>query len=267
MRLVRAILLGGLAALVVLALIALVALGTLNGRLEQAFAPLAQQTATPYIPPLVSQATPSPGREPSPSPSVAPSATATVTPRPTQSPSPTALPSQTPTPRVPPLRAFVTQVATSGAHAPGGLYIPQILAAEVVPQPPDNPGFVSSRENTVTAFRLATEYGVLGLLAHNTLAGEAFLHLQEGDVFYVIYGDGAVRPYLVTQVVRYQALQPDSPYTDFIDLQTGERLSVAQAFRRIYGSMRGGAVLQTCIARGEELSWGRLFVLARPLTP
>ncbi len=169
---------------------------------------------------------------------------------------------------MPSLAAFVA--ALQGEHRPPdavvGLYIPGVLAARVVEQPPGQDGFVAALPATVTRFRLAARYyGTLGLLAHNTLAGAAFFRLREGDVFYVVLGDGRVEAYLVTQVLRYRALQPNSPYSPFIDLTTGERLTVAEAFRRTYGAAQGGAVLQTCIARGKLLTWGRLFVLARAL--
>jgi hypothetical protein len=151
-------------------------------------------------------------------------------------------------------------------HAVVGLYIPGVLAARVVEQPPREDAFVAALPDTVTRFRLAARYyGTLGFLAHNTLAGVAFFRLKQGDVFYVVRGDGKVEAYLVTQVVRYRALQPDSPYSSFVDLTTGERLTVEEAFRRTYGAVPGGAVLQTCIARGQKPTWGRWFVLARPL--
>ncbi len=210
----------------------------------------------------------------------APLPTATATPVPTPTPRPTAPPAPTrapapspaltptPTPALPSLAAFVA--ALQREHYPPaavvGLYIPGVLAARVVEQPQGQDGFVAAVPNAVTRFRLASRYyGTLGFLAHNTLAGAAFFHLKAGDVFYVIRGDGSVEAYLVMQLVRYRALQPDSPYSAFVDLATGEHLTVVEAFRRTYGGVQGGAVLQTCIARGGKTTWGRLFVLARAL--
>ena len=210
----------------------------------------------------------------------APRPTATSTPLPTPTPRPTVLPTPTraatpvpsptprPTPSLPSLPVFVAalQAEHHPAEAVVGLYIPGVLAARVVEQPPGKDGFVAALPDTVTRFRLAARYyGTLGLLAHNTLAGAAFFHLKPGDVFYLVQGDGRVKACLVTRVMQYRALQPNSPYSAFIDLQTGERLTVAEAFRRTYGAAQGGVVLQTCIARQGVLTWGRLFVLARPL--
>ena len=188
-------------------------------------------------------------------------------PTPTPAPSPTPQEAAAQPPGIPPLEDFAAQVQGGGGHTPVGLYLPEHLAARVVPQPPDNPAYVPFQPDQVALFRLAVQYNVWGFLAHNTLAGAAFFALQEGDVFYVLFGDGKVQPFLVTRVLRYQALSPNSPYSDFIDLQTGERLTATQVFHRTYGAARGGAVLQTCIARNGLDNWGRLFLLARPLSP
>lgn len=212
---------------------------------------------------------------PSPSPSPRPALTATPLPSPSPRPVPTATPTLRPTPTpaastIPSLQAFVAQVVAAhpSPTAVAGLYLPGVLAARVVEQPPRQDAFVAMLPQTVTRFRLAARYyGTLGLLAHNSLAGAAFFHLETGDVFYGVRGDGRVRAYLVTRIVRYRALTPNSPYSAFIDLQTGERLTVTEAFARTYGAARGGVVLQTCIARQGQAAWGRLFVLARPLGP
>jgi len=207
-------------------------------------------------------------------PTLAPTLTSTWIPTLALSPTPTvSLPTVTPIPAaptqqgMPSLETFAAQVGGGDGHVPVGLYLPEHLAARVVSQPAGNPGFVPFQPDQVALFRLALQYDVLGFLAHNTLAGAAFFALREGDVFYVIYGDGEVQPFLVTRVLRYQALSPNSPYSEFIDLRTGERLTATQVFYRTYGAAKGGAVLQTCIAREGLANWGRLFLLARPLKP
>ncbi|HFC08488.1 MAG TPA: hypothetical protein ENJ54_01345 [Chloroflexi bacterium] len=229
---------------------------------EVVVTPPAATVLVPAMPAPRPTATATPPPTPTPHPTAPPVPTGAAVPSPTLAPTPT------PTPSLPSLAAFVA--ALQREHRPSeavvGLYLPGVLAARVVEQPPGKDGFVAALPGTVTRFRLAARYyGTLGFLAHNTLAGAAFFHLKAGDVFYVIRGDGGVEAYLVTQLVRYRALQPDSPYSAFIDLATGERLTVAEAFRRTYGSAQGGAVLQTCIARGKKTTWGRLFVLARAL--
>jgi hypothetical protein len=68
-------------------------------------------------------------------------------------------------------------------------------------------------------------------------------------------------------VLSYQALSPTSPYSNFVDLNTKKLLSAEQLFYNIYG--RGGSTLvfQTCISTEQVPSWGRLFVLAKPIEP
>ncbi len=217
-------------------------------------------------------ATETPSFTETPSPTASPTLTSTTapTPEPTATSTPPSeleqiLGSQEGTAGLPSLEAFATQQAIAAKDRVTGLYIPGVLAAPIVEQPAGNNGYVSPLPNTITRFRVASQVGVLGLLGHNTLAGSAFFKLKNGDVFYVIYGDGSIKPFIVTKILKYQALSPNSPYSDFIDLTTGERLSVTQAFQRTYGQAQGGAVLQTCIARNGIGTWGRIFVVAYPL--
>jgi hypothetical protein len=67
--------------------------------------------------------------------------------------------------------------------------------------------------------------------------------------------------YTVSYAEEYQALSPNSPTSNFVNLDTGETLSSTNLFYRVYG---GGTrtTFQTCIAQGNEDSWGRLFVIA-----
>jgi hypothetical protein len=110
---------------------------------------------------------------------------------------------------------------------------------------------------------MAAWYGVTGLLAHNYAAGRLFFELELGDDVKVVYGDGQVKRYQVNAVLRYQALQPDSPTSDFVDLASSQQLSASEVFTRVYA---GGehVTFQTCIAAGGQGSWGRLFVIAEP---
>lgn len=146
-----------------------------------------------------------------------------------------------------------------GAYAPGAFALP------VIQQPAGNPAFVADLADVATQFSMATDYGVIGLLAHNTLAGARFFNLELEDQVVLVQGDGFVQAYVVTEIRRLQALQPYSPYSEFIDIDApGGRLTAADLFFQIYNTP-GRLVLQTCIAANGVDSWGRLFVIAEPV--
>ena len=133
----------------------------------------------------------------------------------------------------------------------------------VVQQPKDQPAFVSSEADVLTQFNLPRQYGTTGLLAHNFLSGKHFAEIRVGDIVSVVYGDGHAARYRVEKIESYQALSPTSPYSQFIDLSAPQnrRLSSADLFNRIY-THPGKVVFQTCIAEGNEASWGRVFINA-----
>jgi hypothetical protein len=162
------------------------------------------------------------------------------------------------------LSAFVQQVESGHAGVVRGVFVPDTLSMPVLRQPSDNPGFISSEDGVVTQFGMAETYGSIGLLAHNYLGGSEFFALEEGKQVYLVMGDGEVRRYVIAEVHRYQAAQPNSPYSDFYDLDDeGAKYSARQLFHMMY-EREGDVVFQTCIA-GEGIStWGRLFVIATP---
>ena len=164
---------------------------------------------------------------------------------------------------LPLLSIFVSQVKNGQSDQLRGIYVPEVLAAPVVQQPKGNNGFVSSRENIVTQFGLASQFGSIGLLAHNNLAGASFSQLEKDQKIYLIYGDGQISTFVVTEILSYQALKPNSPSSKFMDLNTYGVLKASEVFSRVY-ERQGQAIFQTCISRGDELSWGRLFVIAEP---
>lgn len=146
----------------------------------------------------------------------------------------------------------------------GGIYIQNILAIKIVAQPPDNPGFVSSEENTVTSFSLASQFGSIGLLAHNTLAGDEFSRISLGDVIYKIESTGVIKSYQVTEILKYQAVIPNSPYSDFVNLSDPvSTISAQTLFQQTY-AQAGKLILQTCIESEGNPNWGRLFIIAEP---
>jgi hypothetical protein len=164
---------------------------------------------------------------------------------------------------LPPLRAFADELRNGQADELRGIYIPEVLAASIVQQPPGRNGYVSNQKNTVTQFGLASDFKSIGLLAHNYLAGEGFASLEKGQEIYLIYGDGKILVVLVTEILQYQALQPNSVTSDFVNLDDGYVLKAPELFSKVYNRL-GQIILQTCIAMEGNPSWGRLFVIAKP---
>jgi hypothetical protein len=165
---------------------------------------------------------------------------------------------------IPSLDQFSAALNKGQANVVAGVYAQELFALRVVKQVADNPAYVSPINGTVTQFGMATQYGTVGLLAHNYLAGAYFSRLSVGQEIDIVNGDGAIRRYAVTNIRRFQALNPTSPYSNFVDLENGgAQLSSTDLFNQIYA---GGnkVVFQTCIYGNGNWSWGRLFVTATP---
>lgn len=162
------------------------------------------------------------------------------------------------------MEEFVRTVKNGTPNILVGVYVPDVFALPVLQQPANNPGFVSTQQNSVTQFAAASQFGTKGLLAHNYLSGAQFFQIELNKVFYLIYGDGSTKSYIVSAIKRYQALQPDSPTSNFVDLQNpGAVISAADLFSRIY-ARKDQVVFQTCIEKDGNSSWGRIFVIAAP---
>jgi hypothetical protein len=101
------------------------------------------------------------------------------------------------------------------------------------------------------------------LLAHNTLAGRDFSRLSIGQQVRLVYGDGRVEDFLVANILRFQASNPESVSSSFLNLDRNETLSAGEMFTRTYTGERH-LVFQTCIAANGNASWGRLFIIAVP---
>jgi hypothetical protein len=144
-----------------------------------------------------------------------------------------------------------------------GIYVTDALALPVVQQPSSNAGYVSNKDGEATQFGMPSQYGNIGLLAHNHLAGKSFSQLTIGQEVRLIYGDGHVEYFIVTEILKYQALQPTSPYSSFKNLTKDETLTAEQMFKRVYFGDHH-VTFQTCIEANGNLSWGRLFVMAIP---
>jgi hypothetical protein len=132
----------------------------------------------------------------------------------------------------------------------------------VVQQPSGNSGYVSTMSDTFTQFGMASNYGSIGVLAHNYLAGKYLNSLSVGDVITVTFTDGSIKDYTVSDVKIYQALSPESMYSNFVDVNnTSKVLSSSNMFLSTFG-LKGALVLQTCVTKNGNSSWGRIFVIA-----
>ncbi len=160
---------------------------------------------------------------------------------------------------------FSRTVQNDEADVLRGVYVADAFALPVVQQPSGNPGYVSNYDGQLTQFSMAAQFGNLGLLAHNHLAGKSFSQLAVGQEVRLIYGNGRVEYFVITEILQYQALQPTSMRSEFRDLATDETITANQLFERVYTG-KHHVTFQTCIEANGDLSWGRLFVVAMPKT-
>jgi hypothetical protein len=166
---------------------------------------------------------------------------------------------------LPDFTVFSKMVQNGTADILSGIYVQNILALPVVQQPAGNAGYVSNNDGEVTQFAMASQYGNVGLLAHNYLSGKTFSQLTVGQEVRLVYGDGKVEYFIVKEVLQYQAMQPNSPWSSFLDLNDDTVLTAEQMFKRVYAGDRH-VTFQTCIYADGISSWGRLFVVAEPKT-
>jgi hypothetical protein len=166
--------------------------------------------------------------------------------------------------QIPSLETFAATLNQGQPGVTAGVYVAGTFAVRVVKQVANNPAYVSPINGTVTQFGLAMQQGTIGLLAHNYLTGAHFSKLALGQEIDIVDGDASVRRYFVSSIRRFQALNPTSPYSTFVDAENGgTQLSSTDLFNLMYS---GGnkVVLQTCIYANGSWSWGRLFVTAMP---
>lgn len=160
------------------------------------------------------------------------------------------------------LDQFIDQVR-SGHGDWSGVYVTEKFAYTIVQQPVNKYEFVSSQPKEVTQFML-TDPQVVGLLAHNHLAGQAFFDLETGDTVYLVSGIGEIRKYQVADSVSMRVISPNSSTTLYEDLENGELLDAAKVFSRFYMG-ESQLTFQTCIQYNGNSSWGRLFITAIPV--
>jgi hypothetical protein len=144
------------------------------------------------------------------------------------------------------------------------IYFGDSVFLPVVQQPSDKPNYVSTNDGEVTQFSSASQYGNIGLLAHNYLSGKFFSHLAVGQEVLLEYEGGKTERFIIAEILQYRALQPKDPFSSFQNLSNkDEILSASQMFERVYAGNHH-ITLQTCIAKNGNSSWGRLFVVAVP---
>ena len=167
---------------------------------------------------------------------------------------------------IPAFISFIDSIKNGQANVIRGVYSPDLFALKVVQQPSNDASYVSPWKDLVTEFKAAHDAGNIGLLAHNDMAGQDFPALKTGQEVRVVFGDGKIEYYKVTKILRYQALQPKSMVSDFIDLDSGEQLTWSKVFKIAYEGSHH-LTFQTCIYKDGEKAWGRLFVIATPSVP
>ena len=147
-----------------------------------------------------------------------------------------------------------------------GMIAPKQFTLPIVQQPAGRPDFVSSEPEFVTEFSLTKQFGSTGLLAHNHLAGSNFSSLEVNDLIVLVTANKEYKFFKIEKISSYQALSPNSPYSNFVDLNDPSTvLSAVDLFMEVY-TEEGSLVIQTCIAQGSEPSWGRLFIKAFPVS-
>ena len=164
---------------------------------------------------------------------------------------------------LPDFRDFAQPLENSDVNTLSGVYVPNVLALPVIQQPSGDDGYVSNKDDQTTQFAMASQFGSIGLLAHNYLSGRFFSELAVGHEVRLVYGNGRVEYFVITEILRYQALEPNSQLSSFRSLEHSEILSAEQMFKRVYAGKRH-VTFQTCIAANGIVSWGRLFVVAQP---
>jgi hypothetical protein len=168
--------------------------------------------------------------------------------------------------RLPSLGSFLRVVAGGSPDAVRGIYAAGALALRVVPQPEADPDFISAERGAATQFETPSLFGVVGLLAHNFLGGRDFFRLRRGQDLVLVYGNGALRKYRISEISDFQRLSQNELRSDFLELDNGQVQTVDQVFARFYeGSPH--LTLQTCIARDGVWDWGVRFIVAEPVAP
>lgn len=161
---------------------------------------------------------------------------------------------------------FINQLKISNTQSDEilGAFVPGKFSYAVEQQPFGHPEYVSPKDDFLTQFSLVEAKNSYGLLAHNHLAGNDFLTLSVNDYVLIITKE-ETKVFQVLEIQNYQALSPQSPYSKFLSLEDDPKnYSATQLFKKIY-EQEDQLVLQTCLAKNNELSWGRTFIIAEEI--
>ncbi len=141
------------------------------------------------------------------------------------------------------------------------IILPNKICLRIIQQPKNKDEFVSPIVGCVTQFRKPNLYGCLGILAHNYSSGKHFSDLKIEEIVEYIKDDKTKNFYKINKIEKYQALSPKNTKSQFINLETNQKLSYNQLFTKMF-TKKNTMVFMTCIQKEEEMSWGRLFVMA-----
>lgn len=112
-------------------------------------------------------------------------------------------------------------------------------------------------------YATASNKGAVGLLAHNYLLGMYFPAMYIGQEVTVNYSDGTSQVFVIQNVLRYKASDPDDFSKPFLSNNgSGSKMSAMQVFNQAYKN--GWVTFQTCIQAEGHSSWGLLFIQAAP---
>jgi hypothetical protein len=143
--------------------------------------------------------------------------------------------------------------------------VPGVFSLPVIQQPEDKVVYIANRPGMLTQFQLASQNGIIGLMAHNYLSGKDFYKLGIGQEVNVVYNDHRIGHYQVTSIRRFQKLRPSRLYSDFVDLDTRQRLTTGQVFDQFYRG-ESHVIFQTCLEGEGRMDWGIIFIVASPLS-
>jgi hypothetical protein len=162
------------------------------------------------------------------------------------------------------LSEFLESLELTGQMQIVGVYVPGLFAVQVLQQPAQQFNYVSNLPNIVTQFKLASDYGSYGFLAHSYLAGVDFFDIEVGQSVILIDGIGMIRSYIVSDLIGFQAFSPQNPYSHFRSLGSPwKEFSAEDLFYLIYAE-ENRVIFQTCISLDSQPNWGRFFVIAVP---
>lgn len=115
--------------------------------------------------------------------------------------------------------------------------------------------------NVIGQYAYAANRGSIGLLAHNFAAGASFYTLAGGDEVIITFSNGKTKRFVVNNVLRFQATDPNDFSKPFI-ASNGKEFTAKQVFNQAYKS--NWVTFQTCIQNAGSPTWGLLFVQAAP---